>query len=117
MENVSGYEKVRKSGQRTIPALTGKPIENRALYTAIIQRSQPARSHPFVDAVLKSPDVEIPPGTGAKVILPLALGKGVEHYDAWSLVFVPDDGRSPIHRIVMETDGTIIARLGPYNAG
>ena len=106
-----------EAGQGAPSSAIAASIVNRALYTAIIQRSQPARSHPFVDPMLKRPDVEIPPGTEAKVILPLALGKGVEHYDAWSLVFVPDDERSPIHRIVIGTDGTIIARLGPYNAG
>ena len=92
-------------------------IVNRALYTAIVQRSQPVSSHAFVEAVLDSPGVEIPPGTSARVIQPMALGTGVEHADDWSLVFVPDDGSSPIHRIVFGVDGTIVARLGPYRSG
>lgn len=92
-------------------------IVNHAVYSAIIQRSHPIRSHPFVDAVLNRPDVTIPPGTDAKVILPLTLGRGVDHADSWSLVFVPKDGHSPIHRIVIDTDGTIVARCGPYRSG
>ena len=105
------------AGQDAPSSAIAGSIQSRALYTAIVQRSQPARSHPFVDTVLNRSDVEIPPGTEARVVQPFALGKDVEHFDAWSLVFVPDDGRSPIHRIVMGTDGTIIARPGPYNAG
>ena len=92
-------------------------IVNHAVYSAIIQRSHPIRSHPFVDAVLNRPDVTIPLGTDAKVILPSALGEGVEHAESWSLVFVPKDGRSPIQRIVIEPDGTIIERCGPYRSG
>ena len=92
-------------------------IVNHALYTAIVQRSQPASPHAVVKAVLDSPTVEIPPGTSARVIQPMALGTCVEHADGWSLVFVPDDGISPIHRIVFEVDGTIVARLGPYRSG
>ena len=92
-------------------------IVTHAVYSAIIQRSHPVRSQPFVDAVLNRPDVTIPPGTVAKVILPSALGDGVEHADSWSLVFVPEDGCSPIQRIVIKTDGTIIERCGPYRSG
>ncbi len=92
-------------------------IVNRALYTAIVQRSLPTASNAIAEAVLARPDVEIPRGTSARIIRPMALGSGVEHAEMWSLVFVPDDGCSPIHRIVFETDGTIVTRLGPYRSG
>ena len=109
-------ETVRTSSSSAMDAVASG-IVNHAVYSAIIQRSHPVQSHPFVDAVLNRPDVKIPPGTVAKVILPSALGDGVEHADSWSLVFVPEDGCSPIQRIVIKTDGTIIERCGPYRSG
>ena len=45
-----------EAGQDAPSSAIAGSILNRALYTAIVQRSQPERSHPFVDAVLNRSD-------------------------------------------------------------
>ena len=90
-------------------------IVNRAVYDSLVTRATSLKSSEVVDRVLADPSVEVPAGTQPRVIGPGVLGKGVEHADAWSLVFVPDDGRSPVHRILFDKDGAIVGRVGPYH--
>ena len=90
-------------------------IVNRAVYDILVTRATSLKSSEVVDLVLADPSVEVPPDTQPRVIGPGVLGKGVEHADVWSLVFVPDDGRSPIHQILFDKDGTIVGRVGPYH--
>ena len=93
-------------------------IVNRALFcAAIAHRALPAASHAIAEAILVSSDVEIPAGTRARIIRPMASASGVEHADGRSVMFVPDDGCSPIYRVAFKVDGTIAARLGPYRSG
>lgn len=49
-------------------------IVNRALYKAIVQPSLPTAANAIVEAVLASPDVEIPAGTGTRTSWPTVLG-------------------------------------------
>ena len=93
----------------------GAAIVNRAVYDSLVTRATSLKSSEVVDRVLADPSVEVPPGTQPRVIGPGVLEKGVEHADAWSLVFVPDDGRSPVYRILFDKDGTIVGRVGPYH--
>ena len=90
-------------------------IVNRAVYDSIVTRAVSTKSCPAVEKVLTDPSVEVPAGTQPRVIPPGTLGSGVDHADAWSLVFVPDDGRSPVHRILFDKDGVIVGRVGPYH--
>ena len=90
-------------------------IVNRAVYDSIVTRAVSTQSRPVVEMVLADPSVEVPAGTQARVIPPGTLGSGVDHADIWSLVFVPDDGRSPVHRILFDKDGAIVGRVGPYH--
>ena len=89
-------------------------IVNRAIYDSIVTRAVSTKSCPVVEKVLADSSVEVPAGTQARVIPPGTLGSGVDHADTWSLVFVPDDGRSPVHRILFDKDGSIVGRVGPY---
>ena len=91
------------------------PDVNRAVYDSIVIRSVSTKSRPIVEKVLADPSVEVPAGTKARVIPPGTLGSGVDHADTWSLVFVPDDGRSPVHRILFDKDGAIVGQIGPYH--
>ena len=90
-------------------------IVNRAVYDSLVTRATSLKSSEVVEQVLADPSVEVPPGTQPRVIPPDVLGEGVEHTGAWSLVFVPDDGRSPVHRILFDKDGAIVGRVGPYH--
>ena len=90
-------------------------VVNRAVYDSIVTRAVSTKSCPVVEKVLTDPSVEVPAGTQPRVIPAGTLGSGVDHADAWSLVFVPDDGRSPVHRILFDKDGAIFGRVGPYH--
>ena len=109
----AGHESVATATPDVDPDL-GAAIVNRAVYDSLVTRATSLKSSLVVDRVLADPSVEVPPGTQPRVIGPGVLGKGVEHADAWSLVFVPDDGRSPVHRILFDKDGAIVGRVGPY---
>ena len=90
-------------------------IVNRAVYDSIVTRAVSTKSCPVVKKVLADPSVDVPAGTQPRVIPPGTLGSGVDHAAFWSLVFVPDDGRSPVCRILFDKDGAIVGRVGPYH--
>ena len=110
----AGEESVSSASPDIDPDLE-TAIVNRAVYDSLVTRATSPKTSQVVDQVLADSSVEIPPGTQPRVIPPGVLGQGVEHADTWSLVFVPDDGRSPVHRILFNKDGAIIGRVGPYH--
>ena len=112
--NPAGAESVVPAIPDVDPDL-GAAIVNRAVYDSIVTKATSLKASQVVDQVLADSSVEVPPGTQPRVIPPGVLGQGIKHADAWSLVFVPDDGRSPVHRILFDKDGTIIGRVGPYH--
>ncbi|MCY3872693.1 MAG: type IV secretory system conjugative DNA transfer family protein [Rhodobacteraceae bacterium] len=121
--SVTAEEKVTDSaGEESVSSATpdvdpdlGAAIVNRAVYDSIVTKATSLKASQVVDQVLADPSVEFPPGTQPRVIPPGVLGSGVEYADFWSLVFVPDDGRSPVHRTLFDKDGTIVGRVGPYH--
>ena len=114
----AGASAVDETGALTAPGVAPglrAAIVNRAVYDSIVSRAVSTKSRPVVEKVLADPSVEVPAGTEPRVIPPGTLGSGVDHADTWSLVFVPDDGRSPVHRILFDKDGAIVGRAGPYH--
>ena len=94
--NGAGPETVRYAPSSAMDVVAAG-IVNRALYTAIVQRSLPTAANAILEAVLASPDVEIPPGTGSPAD---GIGSSFKHAESRSLSFVPDDGCLPIHQII-----------------
>ena len=121
-EGTSSEEEVANSGEESVSSAAsdidpdlGAAIVNRAIYDSLVTRAASLKSSEVVGQVLAAPSVEVPPGTQPRVIPPDVLGEGVEHTDVWSLVFVPDDGRSPVYRILFDKKGAILGRAGPYH--
>ena len=106
----------RDPGEYMSPALM-QAATGRDVYAKLVSRAFPLRACAVAEQVLADPSVEVPDGTRPLVVPPYAIGSGVDHADTWSLVFLPDDGRSPIERVVFDRDGTIIAWTGPHRRG
>ena len=92
-----------------------RSLSQSAIYDALTSRTAPLDQirQPLRDLVVAA--IAAPKGTTARVVLGHTVGKLIEHHDSDSIVFLPHDGRSPIHRVVFDKHGSIIARPGPYH--
>ena len=94
-------------------------IHQNTIYDMLIEKSVAldSRRNALAKQVLSQPYLAQPKGTSIGVVLPNALGPGVERPDCLSIVFIPDDGTSPIHRILVDETGSITGTAGPYRRG
>ena len=94
----------------------GAAIHRNIVYDSLIERSiaLDANTNEIARQVLSEPFLRKPPGTSVGIVLPDALGPGIDHPDHLSIVFIPDDRSSPIHRILVNERGKIVGTAGPY---
>ncbi len=94
----------------------GAAIHRNIVYDSLIERSiaLDANMNAMARQVLSEPFLRQPRGTSVGVLLPGALGPGIDYPDCLSIVFIPDDRSSPIHRILVDGRGKISGTAGPY---
>ncbi|MCY3874296.1 MAG: hypothetical protein OXF88_08385, partial [Rhodobacteraceae bacterium] len=73
-----------------------------------------ANTNTLARRALSEPFLRQPQGTSVRIVLPNVLGPGIDHPDCLSIVFIPDDRSSPIHRILVDESGKIAGTAGPY---
>ncbi|MDE2773167.1 MAG: type IV secretory system conjugative DNA transfer family protein [Gemmatimonadota bacterium] len=114
-----GSHPTPSAGRPSRPAADlGATAVDGVLYRALIEKASPDFAvWPTATHVLADPTLNGPPNTTPHVIVPHALGPRFDRPDAYSIVFVPDDGRGPVMRLICDADGTIIAWTGPYRPG
>ena len=103
----------RESGD--LPELRAA-IHRNIVYDALIERSiaLDANTNTLARRALSEPFLRQPQGTSVRIVLPNVLGPGIDHPDCLSIVFIPDDRSSPIHRILVDESGKIAGTAGPY---
>ncbi len=103
----------RESGD--LPELRAA-IHRNIVYDTLIERSiaLDANTNTLARRVLSEPFLRQPQGTSVRIVLPNVLGPGIDHPDSLSIVFIPDDRSSPIHRILVDESGKIAGTAGPY---
>ena len=91
-------------------------IHRNIVYETLIERSiaLDANMNTLARRALSEPFLRQPQGTSARIVLPNVLGPGIDHPDYLSIVFIPDDRSSPIHRILVDESGKIAGTAGPY---
>ena len=94
----------------------GAAIHRNVVHDSLIERSvaPDANTNEIAKRVLSEPFLRQPQGTSVGIVLPNALGPGIDYPDYLSIVFIPDDRSSPIHLILVDERGKIAGTAGPY---
>ena len=92
----------------------GAVIVNRAVYDSLVTRAASLKSSEVVDRVLgRSHLSRFRRALSRALSVPACLERVSNTPTPGRSYFVPDDGRSPVHRILFDKEGAIVGRVGP----